>query len=304
METQGLSTELSAGLNAFKAATSKELRKLCRAGYSHGSAVSILLSRICCTKNSPTAELPDDLPEVTEISAETGIGAKLALRAFVVQREMRKLQADGMAPEAAVAKLTELVAQETSSGDLGTAPIAQKATKPARSLRRSRRLSSGETERNDRPVAPPVPPISLPAVQASVTAAAANPSAVKVGQAAAPSPRSSGSTPSTPAGRRAATAKRVTGTKRSRRSVETKDSGEADTEKKDLTRQIQSLTTEINEAMRSNDRAKVARLMRQREQLRSSCNKRGVPKGPQGAQAEVNSDRDEQGSACKKVRAS
>ena len=61
--------------------------------------------------------------------------------------------------------------------------------------------------------------------------------------------------------------------KRSRSSskvAESKESEEDKAKERELVRQISTLSAEINEAMRSGDRGKVAALMRRRDQLRSA----------------------------------
>lgn len=227
---EGEASVQKAALNAFKAATSRELRTLCTHGYSRKAAIGLLLSRICHTEASPITDEQLESPDVLALSREASMSPEEALRAIVVQQQVKKLRGEGHDLASALDTLTAaLLNSQTSLATDDSAHQFQPDVKVAAD--------------------PPSSPLSVNSVTSELSVASPT--------KPVPAPNN----------------KRAAG-KRPRRSTDQKESADSEADKKEAVRQMQHLTTEINEAMRSGDRAKVALLMRQRDQIRSTGIKR------------------------------
>lgn len=297
------SPEHETALNDFKAANISEIRMLCDRGLSRSSAISKILERICESKDPAQVVQESDMTEAAALAHRLGMAADDALNTLIVQREYRKLKANrGLSDVEAVVELTRRVRVEVPTHTppapapaLATAPVATATTAAAVSLTSVSSTSSSSS-------ASAVSPAHANATSSAATSPSAGtkPRASKAG--AKPHQGGSGSGgPHRKRGDREAASpgglERSSSLKRTRRSTSGKAGAKAavgkptaggkpgaaklaaeqaqaemDADKeKELARQMAALTGEINEAMRSGDRMNIARLMRQREQLRTAA---------------------------------
>mmetsp|Transcript_25543 Transcript_25543/g.52872 ORF Transcript_25543/g.52872 Transcript_25543/m.52872 type:complete len:299 (-) Transcript_25543:254-1150(-) len=276
------SPEMQSALADFKAANVTEIRSLCGAGLSRSNAISKILERICESKDPAKVVQEADMTEAAGLAHRLGMAADDALHSLIVRREMRKIKAGGNVSDAeAVVELTRRIRVEVPTRP---APLPT-ATSP---------IASSSAAAATAAVSPP---------HASATGAALSPSAgtkpcvAKPHQAGPHRKRGEAGSPgglerssslkrtrrSTSNGKPGAKPGKPAAAKQAAEQVQT----EMDADKeKELARQVAALTGEINEAMRSGDRMNIARLMRQREQLRAAAKRsRSLPPPATGGAA-------------------
>lgn len=304
------SVEFKAALSAFRAATSRELRSLCSRGYSRRNAISMLLIRLCRVHQSPVTLEGREAPEVQALAKRARMSPEEAQYALIVQEQFDVMAEALIDPVARLQKLTRHLCDDSmtaphdtaenlsNSSSLSGKAVAQ-TVRATRAAARAARVSS-----NDMPTEPSTSAASAPtcAGQAAATSVCSGPGTTRLklssGSSASAGSPSKGSC--TPGG-----SKRSNGAKRSRKSSAVASAPDAkdavatagavavgpgvgttdhDSEQKELSKQMQGLTGEINDAMRSGDRTRVALLMRQRDQLRHGT-KRGRSSGVPSADA-------------------
>jgi len=246
-------------LLALESATFREAQKLMKSGMSRVAAAHELQSRLEAGDSS-LAVVPTEAVEAANLANRMGITAENALSTLCVRRQMRILRDSGIDLSTAVSILTdrvELKASERSVSVAASAAHRHSASTPP--------PSSATPSFSQAPV--------LAAAPVNKTASLTNnqrprgPSAVGGGSKMASAACSDGSGESRATG----SLKRSRSVEQPRPAASSRDAEHEAEKERELARQIAGLTGEINDAMRAGDRGKVARLMRQRDQLRAGA---------------------------------
>lgn len=230
--------EFETALSSFKACVSHELRSLCQHGHSRRNAIGIILTRICNTTESPLSSEREETPETLAFAKKLSLAPDEALRALVVEKYAAQTMATGKSRVQVLNMFIERI------------------------ISRRKPPSSNTINSNTSTIALAGPnPLSPPSTSASI-----EPLVKK--EVCQPSVAANAHILSDSAKQAASSSKPM---KRPRKatSESTKDAGgdSSSSKQDDLSRQIQKLSGDINEAMRGGDRGKVSLLMRQRDQL-------------------------------------